>query len=104
MHNNSLATCEGTSGGMEAAGVLEIFQRSEKRAVPVRYTKFLRDGDSKAYDTVVQNQPYGDDVPIVKLEGVGHVQKRLGTRLRNLRQTYKKKLLSDGKALFGRGR
>ena len=38
------------------------------------------------------------------MECVGHIQKRLGSRLRTLRQTYKGRNLSDGKKLSGRGR
>ena len=40
----------------------------------------------------------------VKLECVGHVQKRLGTRLRKLRTDYKGKKLDDGKKIMGKGR
>ena len=35
---------------------------------------------------------------------MGHVQKRLGTRLRELRHTRKGQVLSDGKGLSGKGR
>ena len=42
---------------------------------------------------------YGD-FEIIKKECVGHMQKRLGTRLGTLRTT----LLSDGKKVSGRGR
>lgn len=39
-----------------------------------------------------------------KLECVGHVQKRLGTRLRKLKTSLKKVKLSDGKAIGGQNR
>ena len=45
-----------------------------------------------------------DNVEIQKLECVGHVQKRMGTRIRRLKASYKKQKLSDGKGLDGRGR
>ena len=41
---------------------------------------------------------------IKKGECVGHVQKRLGTRLRNLRKKLKGTKLSDGKPLIRKGR
>ena len=44
------------------------------------------------------------DIPIRKLECVGQIQKRLGTRCRTLRQTYKGKKLSDSKGISGKGR
>lgn len=91
---------EGTSGGMEAAAAVTIFQRSlEKHGV--RYSNFLGDGDSKAYKAVCDSKPYGD-FQIEKLECVGHVQKRLGKQLRNLKQNLGKTKLSDGKTIRGR--
>ena len=41
---------------------------------------------------------------MVKLECVGHIQKRLGIRLWQLRKDCKGKKLGDGKGLTGRGR
>ena len=52
----------------------------------LRFTTFIGDGDSKAFDQLVANNPYGEDVTLVKHECVGHVQKRLGTALRNLKK------------------
>lgn len=75
----------GSAGAMEITGVTRIFNRSiEKRGL--RYTKFLGDGDSKAYDTI---QSFYPGKTTEKLECVGHVQKRVGTRLRNLKKTVK---------------
>ena len=51
----------------------------------------MGDGDTSSFSEVVTSQPYkehGDIIP-VKLECVGHVQKRLGTRLRNLVKQHK---------------
>lgn len=93
---------DGYSGGMECDGALQIFQRS----VPVynvRYTKYLGDGDSKAFHKINECNVYGDTL-VTKLECCGHVQKRMGARLRKLRREMKGKLLSDGKSLSGRGR
>ncbi len=49
-------------------------------------------------------KPYGKDVQIAKKECVGHVQKRLGTRLRKLKDSLKKQKLADGKPIGGRNR
>ena len=51
---------------------------------------------------VCDSKPYGEK-NIEKLECVGHVQKRVGTRLRNLKKQTKE-ALSDGKKLGGKGR
>ncbi|KAJ4442111.1 hypothetical protein ANN_11977 [Periplaneta americana] len=94
---------EGYSGGMEAAGVVEIFSRSVDR-YGVKYTNYLGDGDSKGFQKVKESNVYGKDIEITKLECVGHVQKRMGARLRKLKKDMKGKTLSDGKSLTGRGR
>ena len=51
-----------------------------------------------------QSKPYGETFIINKLECVGHIQKRLGCRLRTLRQTYKGKKLSDVNGISDKGR
>ncbi|GFU49515.1 uncharacterized protein TNCV_1590611 [Trichonephila clavipes] len=62
------------------------------------------DGDTKTFNVLSENKPYGDDHLIQKIECVGHVQKRMGTRLRKLKLVYSKKKLSDGKTIGGKGR
>jgi hypothetical protein len=88
-HEGCLANYSGTSGGMEVVGVTRIYERSvvENR---VRYTNYLGDGDSKAFETVKNLKPYGDQVSLSKMEYIGHIQKRMGGRLRRLRKAYKK--------------
>lgn len=79
----------GSSGGMEVEGAIEIF----KRSVPqynVMYTEYLGNGGTNADKSVCDAQRYGPDIVINKLECVGHVQKRMGTRLRNLKAQKKK--------------
>lgn len=94
-------THHGPSGGMEAAGAVKIFGRSmEKHGL--MYTTYIGDGDSKAYQAVRDSAPYSKDIE--KHECVGHVQKRMGTRLRNLKKSMKGKKLSDGLPLSGKGR
>jgi hypothetical protein len=98
------ANYSGTSGGMEVAGALQLFHRSQE-LYNVRYMNYLGDGDSAAFQTVANSLPYGDD-HIQKLECVGHVQKRMGSRLRTLKALHKaqKKKLSDGKPIGGKNR
>lgn len=81
---------------MEAAGAVEIYAQSiEKHGL--MYTTYIGDGDSKAFLAVKESKPYNKDVE--KHECVGHVQKRMGTRLRNMKTSLKGKRLSDGLAL-----
>ncbi|GFX48114.1 uncharacterized protein TNCV_4114491 [Trichonephila clavipes] len=94
---------EGYSGKMEVAGALSIFQRSQS-LYNVRYTKYLGDGDSKAFTSIVENKVYGDHCSVEKLECIGHVMKRMGTRLRRLETKMRGQKLSDGKPLCGRNR
>ncbi|GFU01240.1 uncharacterized protein TNCV_5123951 [Trichonephila clavipes] len=53
---------------------------------------------------LLKKNPNGDSVPIEKVECVGHVQKRMGSRLRKLKALRGKKKLSDGKTIGGKGR
>ncbi|GFX30691.1 uncharacterized protein TNCV_4862151 [Trichonephila clavipes] len=79
---NCAKNYEGFSGGMECRGVLSIFQRSETSRKAC-YTQYLGDGDLKGFLTIKEAKVYGD-TEVEKLECVGHVQKRMGTRLRNI--------------------
>lgn len=101
--DNCIANYSGTSGGMEVEGVQRIFRRS-KLNYDVRYAYYLGDGDCKGYDTVCADQPYGPNFKIEKMECVGHIQKRMGTRLRSYKKSNPKKILSDGKKIGGIGR
>ena len=94
---------KGSAGSMESAGAIEIFQRSINNH-KLRYNNYIGDGDSSSFNKVVQSKPYGKTFIINKLDCVGQIQKRLGCRLRTLRQTYKGKKLSDGKGISGKGR
>ena len=86
MLNGKIHTCKynykGSAGGMESEGAKRVFDRSvEKHGL--RYVKFLGDGDSKSYANV-KHTYHG--IEVKKLECVGHYQKRVGTRLRNLKK------------------
>ncbi|CAN7994762.1 unnamed protein product, partial [Ixodes pacificus] len=94
-------TYDGPFGGMESAGAVKIFGRSVEKH-QIMYTTYIGDGDSKAYIAVRDSQPY--EKVIEKHECVGHVQKRMGTRLRNIKKNEKRKKLADGLPLSGKGR
>ena len=93
---------KGSASSMEPAGVLTCFERSIERN-KLRYTTYIGDGDSSSYSTVSKADPY-KGTPINKGECVGHVQKRLGTRLRAMKKQMGKTPLSDGKTIAGQGR
>ncbi|KYN05834.1 hypothetical protein ALC62_03230 [Cyphomyrmex costatus] len=84
----------GSAGKMEVDAVTEMFQRSETLH-NVKYGSYIGDGDSKTFKGLLEAKPY-DDFTVTKKECIDHVQKRMGTRLRNL----KKKT----KGLGGRGK
>ncbi|MBS0018947.1 MAG: hypothetical protein KFE20_00220 [Candidatus Sulcia muelleri] len=81
---------------------MAVCLRSEAKR-NVRYVKFLGDGDSKSFSAVVESRPYGD-LQVEKPECIGHFSKRMGTRLRKLKQKLGGILLSDGKSIKGAGR
>ena len=64
---------------MEAVGVAEIFG-SSIRKYNLRYSKYLGDGDTASFTKVVEPRPYEDKLNPVKLECIGHYQKRTGNR------------------------
>ena len=70
----------------------EMFQRSLELH-GVKYLYYIGDGDSKTFNGILQTYPY--NTPVSKKECVGHVQKRMGTRLRALKK--------NTKGLGGRG-
>ena len=94
-------THEGSAQSMEAVGAQMLFSRSIEK-LKIRYNPYIGDGDSPAYKKVMESIPYGPAFMIEKEECVGHVQKRMGTRLQRLRETNKGKKLSDGKGLTGK--
>ncbi|GFT85784.1 uncharacterized protein TNCV_4027241 [Trichonephila clavipes] len=68
--------------GVVCATSVENGKRSETSRKAC-YTQYLGDGDSKGFLTIKEAKVYGD-TEVEKLECVGHVQKRMGTRLRNI--------------------
>lgn len=101
MRSHFKANYIGSSGGMEVAGALQLFHRSEE-LYDVRYLDYLGDGDSKAFQSVNDSKPYGADIEIDKIECSNHVMKRMGSRLRKLKA--EKKKLSDGTQFRGKNK
>ncbi|GFY14297.1 uncharacterized protein TNCV_1020621 [Trichonephila clavipes] len=72
---------QGSASKMEYVGATRIFQRSiVKRGL--KYAHYYGDGDSKSFISV--KDTYGKD-SVTKYECIGHVQKRVGARLRKLK-------------------
>ncbi|KAE8745984.1 hypothetical protein FOCC_FOCC007346 [Frankliniella occidentalis] len=94
---------DGSAGMMEVKGMMKIFHRSVNRA-QYRIRGYIGDGDSKTFSAVVNSKPYGDELVPIKIECTGHVQKRMGKRLRDLKKKMKGLKLKDGKGLGGKGR
>ena len=49
----------------------------------LKYKNVLGDSDSSTYNNIVESKPYDEECIPNKLERIGHVQKRVGSRLRN---------------------
>lgn len=61
--------------------VIEMFQRSESLH-NLKYVNYVGNGDSKTFKGIIDAQPY-EDCTVNKKECINHVQKRMGSRLRN---------------------
>ena len=74
---------------MESAGAIELFRRSVSSNSLI-YSEYLGDGDTSSFTEAVASRPYEKyNIVPEKLECIGHVQKRIGTRLRNLVKQHK---------------
>ncbi|GBO38685.1 hypothetical protein AVEN_231815-1 [Araneus ventricosus] len=82
---------KGSSGNMESVGAFRIFERSVMKR-ELQYTEYYGDGDSKAFLKV--KDIYGEDT-VTKLECIGHVQKRVGSRLRKLKKNQRTRWKRD---------
>ena len=91
-----------SSPSMETEAVKKIWSRSVEKH-NLRYTTYIGDGDSKGHAAVNEMKIYGA-TKVEKEECVGHVQKRVGKNLRDLKSRLGSKKLSDGKSIGGRGR
>ena len=88
------------SGAMETEGAVELFLRSiEKRGL--MYSTFVGDGD--CYGHVKGScEKLNIGYYVAKEECVGHIQKRLGTALREYKRKNRGLRLEDGKAISGK--
>ena len=78
---------DGSAGKMECEGAKAIYHRSvEKHSLC--YTTYPGKGDTKSYQEVIKSKSYRD-IPIDKAKYVGHVQKRVGTQLHDLKIKYR---------------
>ena len=82
---------------MEAAGSVAMFGLSMETK-NIRYNPYEGDGDSKVFN------PYGPDYTLAKEECIGHMHKRVGSRLQSLVNKRKVVHLGEGKGLSGQGR
>ena len=74
---------------MEAAGAIDSFTRSIDKNNLI-YHKYIGDSDTLSFKEVVDANPCENyDIIPSKLECIGHVQKRLRTRLCNCLESYK---------------
>lgn len=72
---------------MEVDAVKEMFARSEEQ-LGVKYVNYIGDGDTKTFKAILDFDPYSN-VTVQKKECVGHVQKRMGTQLRDVKKNIK---------------
>ncbi|GFV22780.1 CCHC-type domain-containing protein [Trichonephila clavipes] len=83
---------QGSAGSMEPVGAYRLFERSRETR-KLEYVEFYGDGDSKSHLSV--KDIYGID-SVRKYECIGHIQKRVGSKLRILK-TKEKGLGGKGK-------
>ena len=79
---------KGRLPGMEVEGATRMFGRSISKN-KMRYSELFSDGDSKTFPAIEEIHLKEDVFPrieVVKKECVGHVQKRVGNRLRKLKK------------------
>ncbi|KYN06618.1 hypothetical protein ALC62_02428 [Cyphomyrmex costatus] len=81
---NCKANHKGSAGGMEVHGIVEMFARAET-VHDAKYKNYIGDGDTKTFKALLEQ-----DHDIEKKECINHVQKRMGSRLRNVKKTNKK--------------
>lgn len=79
---------------MEASGKCEIFEKSVQQ-YNLTYIGLLVTGILTQKKKVCASKPYSDTKTKKKLQCVGHVHKRIGTRLINLTRTPKKLCLIE---------
>ena len=79
-----LSNYSGSSPAMEPHGAIILWKRSLD--YNLHYVTFIGDGDSKSYQNVCQEKPYGSEYLVEKSDCIGHVQKQMGTALRKIKK------------------
>ena len=94
-----------SSGSMETEAAITIFMRSIEKH-NLKYTTYVGDGDSSSFGEVAEAlfNKYGSEYHIVKEDCIGHIQKRMGSNLRNYKNKSKGNKLPDGGSIGGQGR
>ena len=94
----------GSSSSMETEAAIEMFLRSIDKH-ELMYSTFVGDGDSDCFGSVKEAcEKFSHEYIVVKEECIGHVQKRLGSALREYKRKMRGQKLSDGKSVGGRKR
>lgn len=91
---------DGKAGAMEGEIAVRIWSRTTD--YKMRFTTFVGDGDSSSYNNICRlndgRGPY--EVPVKKEECLNHVGKRMGTRLRKIKQeAYEEVTTKTGKKM-----
>ena len=96
---------EGSAARMESDSANAIFLRSID-ARKLIYSTYVGDGDYGSFSVVKDTclEKYGELYTITKEECVGHIQKRMGSVLREYKRKMKSIKLSDGKGVSDAGR
>ena len=96
----------GSSGAMESDAGVEMWLRSIKKN-NLRYKTYIGDGDSSSYgkvkDACLKAYPDGS-YQVEKEECVGHIQKRMGSGLREYKKRKRGQKLADGRGVGGTNR
>ncbi|CAF1470357.1 unnamed protein product, partial [Didymodactylos carnosus] len=79
------ADYEGSAGGTESTAIVKIFCRSEERH-QLRYLQYVADGDTKTDVSIVEAEPYGDNVIIDRKQCINHFSKRMHNRLATIKR------------------
>ena len=87
----------GSAEAMEVVGLKRIFHRSE-RLHDLRYPFYIGGGDTKSFEEISKSNPYPGHT-ITKGECIGHVQKRVSSRLRTIKGNYVGQKLSKDKGI-----
>ena len=80
--HNCLMNHDGSAPKMEQSGIIRMFERSVSKN-NLYYAEYYGDGDTKSFSAVKNIYP---EKTVLKKECLGHVQKRVGKRIRALKK------------------